>query len=387
MDQAEHPADTTLELARRSSLIPVETPPVHKLSPWGFVHYGQSRKIQPFISTNVVLGNRYASTELEVLQYLAAPPDVRPKHGFDNVDFSEYTITPDRRMVMELLRYSTPLERRMHYRQYLEQELDHAEPNSKREIGLQLERRLWRMFDFAEMEDKLDRGLEWPLKQTLHAERAHWLWMLPLVRGHATPTTPSWRNMKHVPVHRLLWPLIFPAKPFISNPQRDYYCTEQMCVNPWHFYDPADRPAQHIDGPGRGYVNDTSTGTRVKWTITDVVVLPDGTRAIECPICGERSRDRRCIEVINDPVGPPPKGGQMYCWNCYQIWKQKTHGLMPRQPRLPDKKRLETKTEREHRQFEEAQEQRQREAQGLRFKWDNEWSDGTSTKDLPRLPG
>lgn len=358
---------------------------MHKLSPFGFVHYGQTRKVSPFVSTNVVLGNRYASTELETLAYLATPPERRAPHGFDNVNYDGYEITPDMRLVMRILGKPTPLERRMEYRLLLEQELQVAQPDSQREHWLLNERRLWLMFDFAEMGDKLDRGLEWPLKNTLNDPRGHWLWMLPIVRGHANPTTPSWRGMKHVPVHRLLWPMIFPTKPFLSNPQRE--CSETMCVNPWHFYDPADRPAQHIDGPGRGHEGDVSTGTRVKWTIDDVIVLPDGTRAIKCPDCGERSRDRRCIEIINDPVGPPPKGGQHYCWNCYQIWRQRTRGGVPRQVRLPDKKRLETRAEREHREFEEAREQEARAAQGLRFPWDNEWSDGTSTKDLPKLSG
>ena len=119
------------------------------------------------------------------------------------------------------------------------------------------------------------------------------------------------------------------------------------------------REVEPRNGPGRGHPGEIPDGTRIKWTITDVI-KQDGENRIVCPECHAISQDRTALRIINDPMGIPPKGGQHYCWNCRRNWQRATLGQPALPRRVGSQKRSQTRTERAQYEFEKAQQHEER---------------------------
>lgn len=356
------------------------------LSRWGFVQYMDRAPGEGVRYINAVLGDQYFLQDLNNLfDYVSGTLKLHPLATDAELDDLNPEIPPLLRMLV-----MNPADRRMTYRSSLETMCAVAQRNpdngpylDQTYVELMLERDGWMHLDLLEMQSKLGPGLPYSLYEMLKSPTEHWRWKVPLVPGHATPTVSSWRGMKHVPVHRLLWPLVKPGDPFElgGRPTRDErLCVDKTCVNPDHFMDPRRRVKKLMQGPGRGYAGAIRTGNNIPWTIEHIEVHADGHRELHCPRCGTVA-EGEIAEAINWPEGIAPTSGKMYCRNCYQLHKKAIAMFTrPNSTRMPNEQRMETESERFERKGWENQQRQERLERGLRFDWDNDWSDGTSTK-------
>lgn len=394
MEQFERPADTFMELVKPHLLAPQQPPtvlaerqPVPRLSYLGFLQYIVGTPSGP-VWYEVVLGNPYRTGDLNDLQMRT-----RATLAYELGNTAHMFIAPRQddpaQEALARLVVMTAADRRMTYRWLLECDIRAAEKGSAEWTRLLLERELWTNLDLKEISAKLDAGLEWPLNTLMREPMACWKWVRRVQPNRPLPTTSSWRDMKYVSVHRLLWPIARPDDPFTlgMRPVRDtQLCQTKMCVNPRHFIDPARRVKLSYDGPGKGYAGAARSPSHIRWNIENIHVLDDGRRELRCPNC-ETPAAPQLQDAVNWPEGIAPTTGKMYCKRCYQIYK--LHLRMFTQTnttRMPDEQRMETQSERGLRDFEEQQRQQDRQSRGLRFDWDNDWSDGTSTRDEPADP-
>lgn len=328
-----------------------EREPYIKLAVHGFLHFPPDESCPT--ATTVILGVRYTYNELQVLENQA----IRQLHANDTFEMPSPD-DPIDRMVMRLMIMNAS-DRRMTYRWLLEGEMRlNDDPRSELGRFLRRECALWEMCDQREMHFALDRGLEHPLKHLMRSSPGEcWLWKKPLVPGRPLPVISSWRGMKYVSVHRLLWPIVRPDDPFKpgSRPvRRKDMCTSTVCVNPRHFDDSSRLAKARVRGPGRGYVGVARTANRIPWGMENAHPLGDGRFELRCPRC-QTPASGRYQDYVNHSYGNRVNGGVMYCSACYQTYREFTNMFTQQHAlRMPDLKRGETAIERSEREFREA---------------------------------
>lgn len=215
----------------------------------------------------------------------------------------------------------------------------------------------------------------WPKMHGAASERC-WLWQGATVKGHPVM---DYAGAQHVPVHRLLWPLVHPEFPLLPThrPRRTHgRCSDAMCVNPRHFNMPDEHPRVRLapDGRTRQGLRGQYPSFRPMWTIDNVrqvnlqsmVVclntLPDGSecgtplsekdqyyyqtwcaapppvfkRRGYCPACYQRSQGRRPIVVEHPPTTREkvhnPTFAEMEEVAKMELWRGPTAGPRPSLP-------------------------------------------------------
>jgi hypothetical protein len=310
-------------------------------SGWGFLYYPPDIHSGAYTQ---ILGTRYAFSDLNATYQRV----IHGEHWQDN----------EERLLMDLLRRN-PADRRMWYRAYLDQAIRNATPEDL--PWLEVERINWTRRDLDEMVDRLWDGLEHhDLRLHMNEPDEHWMWQKPPERGRLYPTLPSWRMMKHITVHRLLWPIMWPDSPFTSRPVRlDARCLHTQCVNPRHFIDSSKRTRARNMGPGRGFKREQHGGNSIPYYPEHAIPQGDGTFTVVCPLDPTHDAPDKYSIMAEDLARLGRLGsfrGKMYCPICvkrFEAYKagSERHGIT----RTPSALRQETEIERFERMGRELQ--------------------------------
>lgn len=157
--------------------------------------------------------------------------------------------------------------------------------------------------------------------------------------------------MKHITVHRLLWPIMRPDSPFTARPVRlDALCTWDWCVNPRHFVDPSKRMKARNQGPGRGYKKEVHGGNNIPYYPEHAIPQGDGTFKVVCPLDPTHDAPDKYAIQAEELAKLGRLGsfrGKMYCPICHKVAEaykagSERHGVT----RTPSALRQETEAER-----------------------------------------